>query len=90
MFMDRWKNLKIMSNVFLGAVKGIAKSCSNSKVCSGAAAVASVDNNGNGVQISCCNSRLCNYNGAASIKAHRWLMVLPLILISLLIKQHMS
>ncbi|XP_056618747.1 prostate stem cell antigen-like [Triplophysa dalaica] len=71
----------------LGAVKGIVKTCSNSKVCTGAASVASMDNNGNGVQISCCTSRLCNYSGAASIKAQRWLMLLPLILLSLLIRQ---
>ncbi|KAI7806387.1 prostate stem cell antigen-like [Triplophysa rosa] len=72
----------------LGAVKGIVKTCSNSKVCTGAASVASMDNNGNGVQISCCTSRLCNTSGAASIKAQRWLMLLPLILLSLLIRQH--
>lgn len=72
----------------LGTVKGIVKSCTNSKICTGAASVAAVDNSGNGVSVSCCNSRLCNYSGATSIKLHRLLMLLPMFLVSLLIKQY--
>ncbi|XP_042627977.1 ly6/PLAUR domain-containing protein 2-like isoform X2 [Cyprinus carpio] len=72
----------------LGGFTAISKTCSNSKLCTSAAAIASVDNNGNGVQVTCCNSYLCNYSGAASVTLHRWLLVLPLLLITLLLRQH--
>lgn len=64
------------------------KTCSLSKLCTSAAAVASVDSSGNGFQVTCCNSYLCNYSGAASVTLHRWLLVLPLLLIILLFTQH--
>uniref|UniRef100_A0A8C1L2B7 Snake toxin/toxin-like domain-containing protein n=1 Tax=Cyprinus carpio TaxID=7962 RepID=A0A8C1L2B7_CYPCA len=35
----------------LGGFTAISKTCSNSKLCTSAAAIASVDNNGNGVQV---------------------------------------
>ncbi|XP_026084740.1 prostate stem cell antigen-like [Carassius auratus] len=72
----------------LGGFTAISKTCSYSKICTGAASTASVDNNGNGVQVTCCNSNQCNYSGAASVTLHRWLLVLPLLLISLLFRQH--
>ncbi|XP_048009485.1 ly6/PLAUR domain-containing protein 2-like [Megalobrama amblycephala] len=72
----------------LGSVTAIVKTCSPSKLCTSAAAGASVDSNGNGFQVTCCNSYLCNYSGAASITLHRWLLVLPLFLIILLFTQH--
>ncbi|XP_043116251.1 ly6/PLAUR domain-containing protein 2-like [Puntigrus tetrazona] len=72
----------------LGGVSAIAKTCSMSKLCTSAAAIASVDSNGNGMQVTCCNGNLCNYSGASSVTLHRWLLVLPLLLISLLFRQH--
>ncbi|XP_016300150.1 ly6/PLAUR domain-containing protein 2-like [Sinocyclocheilus anshuiensis] len=71
-----------------GGFTAIAKTCSYSKICTSAAAIASVDSNGNGVQVTCCNSYLCNYSGAASVTLHRWLLVLPLLLITLLFRLH--
>uniref|UniRef100_A0A671P7Q7 UPAR/Ly6 domain-containing protein n=1 Tax=Sinocyclocheilus anshuiensis TaxID=1608454 RepID=A0A671P7Q7_9TELE len=72
----------------VGGFTAIAKTCSYSKICTSAAAIASVDSNGNGVQVTCCNSYLCNYSGAASVTLHRWLLVLPLLLITLLFRLH--
>lgn len=72
----------------LGSFTAIVKTCSNSKICTSAAATASVDSDGNGVQVMCCNSHLCNYSGAASVTLHRWLLVLPLLLITLLFRPH--
>ncbi|RXN05908.1 cleft lip and palate transmembrane 1 [Labeo rohita] len=71
-----------------GGFTAIVKTCSNSKICAAAAASASVDSNGNGLQVTCCSSYLCNYSGAASVTLHRWLLVLPLLLITLLFRQH--
>ncbi|KAG1940095.1 ly6/PLAUR domain-containing protein 2-like [Pimephales promelas] len=71
-----------------GSLTAIVKSCSYSKICASAAASASVDSNGDGVQVTCCNGNLCNYSGAASVSLHRWLMVLPLLLITLLFRQN--
>ncbi|CAM4698042.1 unnamed protein product [Leuciscus chuanchicus] len=73
--------------VTLESLTAIVKTCSHSKVCTSAAGSASLDSNGNGVQVTCCNSNLCNYSGAASITLHRWLLVLPLLLITLLFRQ---
>ncbi|XP_051577332.1 prostate stem cell antigen-like [Myxocyprinus asiaticus] len=72
----------------LGSVKAIVKHCSSSKICTAGASSASVDSNGNGVQVTCCSGRLCNYSGAATVKLHIWLLALPLLIITLLIKQH--
>ncbi|XP_063054432.1 ly6/PLAUR domain-containing protein 2-like isoform X2 [Engraulis encrasicolus] len=58
-------------------VTAIVKQCASRATCLGAQAGASVDNAGNGNKVYCCNSRLCNYSGAAGLSLSRWLLVLP-------------
>lgn len=84
----QYSRIWILNFVFSGGFTAIVKTCSNSKICAAAAASASVDSNGNGLQVTCCSSYLCNYSGAASVTLHRWLLVLPLLLITLLFRQH--
>nr|XP_046254439.1 prostate stem cell antigen-like [Scatophagus argus] len=61
----------------LGLTKAIVKQCASWATCSGAASTASVDSNGNGNTVNCCNSfNLCNFSGAESIHMHTTLLLL--------------
>ncbi|KAG7475252.1 hypothetical protein JOB18_028262 [Solea senegalensis] len=52
----------------LGAAKAIVKQCASQATCKGAAAAASVDDNGNGNIVGCCNTHdFCNFSGAESV-----------------------
>ncbi|XP_018541548.1 prostate stem cell antigen [Lates calcarifer] len=69
----------------LGATKAIVKQCSSQATCKGAASTASVDSNGNGNTISCCNSyNLCNFSGAESVHVHVTLVLLSVGVLLLL------
>ncbi|XP_026226708.1 prostate stem cell antigen [Anabas testudineus] len=68
----------------LGAVKAIVKQCASQSTCLGAASTASVDVNGNGNRVSCCNYDYCNYSGAGSIHVNTTLMLLTVGLLMLL------
>ncbi|KAK5862559.1 hypothetical protein PBY51_017941 [Eleginops maclovinus] len=60
----------------LGTKKTISKSCASRATCNGAAGSASVDSNGNGNTVNCCNSfNLCNFSGAESIHIHTALLL---------------
>ncbi|XP_029590783.1 prostate stem cell antigen isoform X1 [Salmo trutta] len=48
-------------------IKAIGKYCASARTCKGAASGASVDANGNGNQVTCCSSNLCNINGATGV-----------------------
>lgn len=77
-----------MANLLsLGDVKAIGKQCSSLKTCAGAASTASLDAEGNGNEVTCCNSHLCNVSTATTIQLCTWLLSLPLCLLTLLIKQ---
>ncbi|XP_053486903.1 ly6/PLAUR domain-containing protein 6 [Ictalurus furcatus] len=71
----------------LGEVKVIVKQCSSLRTCAGAAGTASLDASGNGNEVACCSSHLCNFNTATTIQLCTWLLSLPLCLLTLLIKQ---
>ncbi|XP_041797763.1 prostate stem cell antigen-like [Chelmon rostratus] len=61
----------------LGSTKAIVKQCASWATCSGAASSASVDSNGNGNTVNCCNSfNLCNFSGAESTHTHTALLLL--------------
>ncbi|XP_037640016.1 prostate stem cell antigen-like [Sebastes umbrosus] len=61
----------------LGSTKVIVKLCASRATCNGAAATASVDENGNGNIVNCCNTHnLCNFGGAESIHVHTALLLL--------------
>ncbi|XP_044063877.1 prostate stem cell antigen-like [Siniperca chuatsi] len=69
----------------LGAVKAIVKQCASRATCTGAASSASVDTNGNGNTVNCCNSyNLCNFSGAESIHIHTTLLLLTVGVLLLL------
>ncbi|KAM4633815.1 uncharacterized protein ACJ7VT_021448 [Polymixia lowei] len=54
----------------LGNVKAIVKQCASKATCGGAAASASVDENGNGNTVNCCSSNnFCNFSGANIVHA---------------------
>ncbi|KAM9489511.1 ly6/PLAUR domain-containing protein 2-like [Clarias gariepinus] len=71
----------------MGDVKAIVKQCSSLRTCEGAAGTSSLDARGNGNQVTCCNSQLCNLNTATSIQLCAWLLTLTLSLLTILIKQ---
>ncbi|XP_027005079.2 prostate stem cell antigen-like [Tachysurus fulvidraco] len=71
----------------LGEVKAIVKQCSSLKTCAGAAGSASLDANGNGNEVTCCSSQLCNISSATTIQLCIWLLSLPLCLLTLIMKQ---
>ncbi|KAB5586796.1 hypothetical protein PHYPO_G00005650 [Pangasianodon hypophthalmus] len=71
----------------LGEVKAIVKQCSSLRTCAGAAGTASLDASGNGNEVTCCSSHLCNFSTAPTIQLCTWLLSLPLCLLILLIKQ---
>ncbi|KAJ4930846.1 hypothetical protein JOQ06_025149 [Pogonophryne albipinna] len=59
-----------------GTKKAISKSCASKATCNGAAGSASVDSNGNGNTVDCCNSfNLCNFSGAESMHTHTALLL---------------
>ncbi|KAM6994797.1 uncharacterized protein LKV04_007143 [Tautogolabrus adspersus] len=61
----------------LGSAKVILKNCASQATCNGAAASASVDINGNGNIVDCCNSfNLCNFSGAESVHIHTAVLLL--------------
>ncbi|XP_034467491.1 prostate stem cell antigen-like [Hippoglossus hippoglossus] len=69
----------------LGTAKAIVKQCASSATCTGAAASASTDENGNGNTVNCCNSfNLCNFSGAESVRVHTTLLLLTVVVIRLL------
>ncbi|XP_070823260.1 ly6/PLAUR domain-containing protein 2-like [Chaetodon trifascialis] len=60
----------------LGSTTAIVKQCASAATCSGAASSASVDSNGNGNIVNCCNSfNLCNFSGAKSVHTHTALLL---------------
>uniref|UniRef100_A0A3B4UV42 Prostate stem cell antigen-like n=1 Tax=Seriola dumerili TaxID=41447 RepID=A0A3B4UV42_SERDU len=61
----------------LGSVTAIVKQCASRATCEGAASSASVDSDGNGNKVNCCNTfDLCNFSGAESIHVHMTLLFL--------------
>ncbi|XP_040923908.1 prostate stem cell antigen-like [Betta splendens] len=60
----------------LGLMKAIVKQCASQATCKGAASAASVDANGNGNRVDCCNYNMCNYSRAESVHTHTSLMLL--------------
>ncbi|CAJ1061746.1 prostate stem cell antigen-like [Xyrichtys novacula] len=61
----------------LGATTAIVKQCASLATCTGASSSATVDSNGNGNIVNCCNSfNLCNFSGAESIHIHSVLLLL--------------
>ncbi|CAK6967572.1 prostate stem cell antigen-like [Scomber scombrus] len=61
----------------LGTVKAIVKQCASRSTCSGAAATASVDSNGDGNTVNCCSSfNLCNFSKGQSINVHASVLLL--------------
>lgn len=69
-----------------GKVKAIVKQCSSARTCAGAAGSASQDVNGNGNEVTCCKSHLCNTNTGTSIQLSSWLLTLPTCLLMLVLK----
>ncbi|XP_060937741.1 lymphocyte antigen 6E-like [Limanda limanda] len=68
----------------LGQAKAIVKQCASSATCTGAAASSSVDENGNGNSVNCCNSfNLCNFSGAESVRVHTSLLLLTAVVLRL-------
>ncbi|XP_071324541.1 prostate stem cell antigen-like [Trachinotus anak] len=69
----------------LGSTKAIVKQCASRATCSGASASASVDSEGNGNTVNCCNTfNLCNFSGAESIRVHMTLLLLTVGVLLLL------
>ncbi|XP_046702954.1 uncharacterized protein LOC124384275 isoform X2 [Silurus meridionalis] len=71
----------------LGQVKAIVKQCSSSRTCTGASGTASLDASGNGNEVTCCSSNLCNLSTATTTQLCTWLLSLSLCLLILLIQQ---
>ncbi|XP_051263853.1 lymphocyte antigen 6D [Dicentrarchus labrax] len=68
-----------------GTSKAITKQCASKATCNGAASTASVDSNGNGNTVNCCNSfNLCNFSGAESVHVHTTLLLLAVGVLLLL------
>uniref|UniRef100_A0A3B4Z7U6 UPAR/Ly6 domain-containing protein n=1 Tax=Stegastes partitus TaxID=144197 RepID=A0A3B4Z7U6_9TELE len=68
----------------LGALKAIVKHCASRATCNGAASFASVDSNGDGNSVNCCNSHnLCNFSGVDSIHKHTTLLLTVCVLLLL-------
>ncbi|XP_036395774.1 prostate stem cell antigen-like [Megalops cyprinoides] len=65
-----------------GNIKAIVKQCASAATCSGAASSASVDSNGNGNTVMCCNTQLCNVSGASTVRLHTLLLALPVCVLS--------
>lgn len=61
---------------YSGFMKAIVKQCASRATCNGAASAASVDANGNGNRVDCCNYNMCNYSGAESIHMHTMMLML--------------
>ncbi|XP_019946815.1 prostate stem cell antigen-like [Paralichthys olivaceus] len=69
----------------LGTSIAIVKQCASAATCTGAASSSSVDENGNGNSVNCCNSfNLCNFSGAESVHVHTTLLLLTVVVIRLL------
>ncbi|XP_038153338.1 prostate stem cell antigen-like [Cyprinodon tularosa] len=60
----------------LGYMKAIVKQCSSSSTCKGAASTASMNADGNGNTINCCNYDMCNFSAAESVHSHMLLLLL--------------
>ncbi|KAG8010205.1 Cleft lip and palate transmembrane protein 1-like protein [Nibea albiflora] len=69
----------------LGSTTAIVKQCASQATCTGAAASSSLDANGNGNTVNCCNSfNLCNFSGAESIHIHTTLLLVAVGVLVLL------
>ncbi|TMS10668.1 hypothetical protein E3U43_019661 [Larimichthys crocea] len=69
----------------LGSTTAIVKQCASQATCTGAAASASLDANGNGNTVNCCNSfNQCNFSGAESIHIHTTLLLVAVGVLLLL------
>lgn len=69
----------------LGSTTAIVKQCASQATCTGASDSASVDANGNGNIVNCCNSfNLCNFSGAGTIHMHTALLLLTVGVLFLL------
>ncbi|XP_029927512.1 CD59 glycoprotein-like isoform X2 [Myripristis murdjan] len=63
----------------IGNQKAIVKQCASRATCMGAASTSSVDSDGNGNTVNCCNSHdLCNFSGANTVHVHITLLALSL------------
>ncbi|XP_068426020.1 urokinase plasminogen activator surface receptor-like [Clinocottus analis] len=61
----------------LGNSKFISKLCASEATCLGSASSASVDSNGDGNIVNCCNTfDLCNFSGAECVHTHTALLLL--------------
>ncbi|KAM8826183.1 uncharacterized protein ACB058_019568 isoform 2-T2 [Synchiropus picturatus] len=73
----------------LGSATAIVKQCASLTTCRAAASSSSVDANGNGNSVNCCNSfNLCNFSGAEQLHGFSLLLVLTVALLLLLLLQH--
>ncbi|KAM4736356.1 prostate stem cell antigen-like [Anableps anableps] len=60
----------------LGYMKAIVKQCASSSTCKGAASTASVNADGNGNTVNCCNYDMCNLSAADSVHSYMSLLLL--------------
>uniref|UniRef100_A0A146Y6R3 Prostate stem cell antigen n=1 Tax=Fundulus heteroclitus TaxID=8078 RepID=A0A146Y6R3_FUNHE len=68
----------------LGHMKAIVKQCASSATCKGAASTASINADGNGNTVNCCNYDMCNLSAADSVEAQAALLLLSTACVLLL------
>ncbi|XP_029360531.1 prostate stem cell antigen-like [Echeneis naucrates] len=69
----------------IGSTKAIVKQCASRATCQGAAGSASIDENGNGNSVNCCNAfNLCNFSGTESVHIHITLLLVTVGVLLLL------
>lgn len=68
----------------LGYMKAIVKQCASSATCKGAASTASVNADGNGNIVNCCNYDMCNLSAADSVRSHTALLLFTVCVLLLL------
>lgn len=67
-----------------GYMKAIVKQCASSATCKGAASTASVNADGNGNTVNCCNYDMCNLSAADSVHSHTTLLLFTVVVLLLL------
>ncbi|MED6249011.1 hypothetical protein ATANTOWER_008157 [Ataeniobius toweri] len=60
----------------LGYMKAIVKQCASSATCRGVASTASINADGNGNTVNCCNYDMCNMSAADSVHSHAAMLLL--------------